>query len=118
MGGGTGLTVPRDRETVTARGVEPEDQILRQIEEEMTPPSGSQQVVRQPSDLSTVQLRIAREAPESTVARETPAISTRVTGEAGEGILGEKEPLFGGDEDDQRAVWNRRSLRLRRALGF
>jgi hypothetical protein len=118
MGGGTGLTVPRDRETVTARGVEPEDQILRQIEQEMTPPSGSQQVVRQPSDLSTVQLRIAREAPESTAVRETPSISTRVTGEAGEGILGEKEPLFGGDEDDQRAVWNRRSLRLRRALGF
>ena len=118
MGGGTGLTVPRDRETVTARGVEPEDQILRQIEQEMTPSSGSQQVVRQPSDLSTVQLRIAREAPESTAARETPSISTRVTGEAGEGILGEKEPLFGGDEDDQRAVWNRRSLRLRRALGF
>jgi len=118
MGGGTGLTVPRDRETVTARGVEPEDQILRQIEEEMTPPSGSQQVVRQPSDLSTVQLRVAREAPESTAARETPAISTRVTGEAGEGILGEKEPIFGGDEDEQRAVWNRRSLRLRRALGF
>jgi hypothetical protein len=118
MGGGSGLTVPRDRETVTARGVEPEDQILRQIEQEMTPSSGSQQVVRQPSDLSTVQLRIAREAPESTAVRETPAISTRVTGEAGEGILGEKEPLFGGDEDDQRAVWNRRSLRLRRALGF
>jgi hypothetical protein len=118
MGGGTGLTVPRDRETVTERGVEPEDQILRQIEEEMTPPSGSQKVVRQPSDLSTVQLRVAREAPESTAARETPAISTRVTGEAGEGILGEKEPIFGGDEDEQRAVWNRRSLRLRRALGF
>jgi hypothetical protein len=48
----------------------------------------------------------------------TPAISTRVTGEALEGILGEKEPLFGGDEDEQRAVWNRRSLRLRKALGL
>lgn len=45
-------------------------------------------------------------------------VSTRVTGEALAGILGEKEPLFGGDEDEQRAVWNRRSLRLRRALGL
>jgi predicted nucleic acid-binding Zn-ribbon protein len=48
----------------------------------------------------------------------TPGISSRVTGEALVGILGEKEPLFGGDEDDQRAVWNRRSLRLRKALGL
>jgi predicted nucleic acid-binding Zn-ribbon protein len=45
-------------------------------------------------------------------------VSPRVTGEALVGILGEKEPLFGGDEDEQRAVWNRRSLRLRRALGL
>jgi hypothetical protein len=48
----------------------------------------------------------------------TPGISSRVTGEALVGILGEKEPLFGGDEDEQRAVWNRRSLRLRKALGL
>ena len=47
-----------------------------------------------------------------------PGISSRVTGEALVGILGEKEPLFGGDEDEQRAVWNRRSLRLRKALGL
>ena len=53
-------------------------------------------------------------------AREAgaPGISSRVTGEALVGILGEKEPLFGGDEDEQRAVWNRRSLRLRKALGL
>lgn len=49
---------------------------------------------------------------------ETPGIPSRVTGEALVGILGEKEPLFGGDEDEQRAVWNRRSLRLRKALGL
>jgi hypothetical protein len=91
---------------------------LRQIEEEMYPSAGDQKVVRQPSDLSTVQLRVSGETPAASAVRETPAISTRVTGEAGEGILGEKEPLFGGDEDEQRAVWNRRSLRLRRALGF
>lgn len=50
--------------------------------------------------------------------RGTPGIPSRVTGEALVGILGEKEPLFGGDEDEQRAVWNRRSLRLRKALGL
>jgi hypothetical protein len=49
---------------------------------------------------------------------ETPGIPSRVTGEALVGILGDKEPLFGGDEDEQRAVWNRRSLRLRKALGL
>ena len=50
---------------------------------------------------------------------ETTPFGSRVTGEALEGILGEKEPLFGGDEDEQRAVWNRRSLRLlSRALGL
>lgn len=50
---------------------------------------------------------------------ETTPFASRVTGQALEGILGEKEPLFGGDEDEQRAVWNRRSLRLlSRALGL
>jgi hypothetical protein len=50
--------------------------------------------------------------------REPVSLSSRITGEALASILGEKEPLFGGDEDEQRAVWNRRSLRLRRALGL
>jgi len=42
----------------------------------------------------------------------------RVTGQDESGILGRKQPLFGGDEDLQRAEWNRRSLRLRRLLGL
>jgi hypothetical protein len=50
--------------------------------------------------------------------RPATPFSSRVTGEALAGILGAKEPLFGGDPDEQRAVWNRRSLRLRRALGL
>jgi hypothetical protein len=50
--------------------------------------------------------------------RPAAPFSSRVTGEALAGILGAKEPLFGGDPDEQRAVWNRRSLRLRRALGL
>jgi len=60
----------------------------------------------------------AVEAGDRTREAGTPGISSRVTGEALVGILGEKEPLFGGDEDEQRAVWNRRSLRLRKALGL
>ena len=42
----------------------------------------------------------------------------RVTGQDESGILGRKGPIFGGDEDLQRAEWNRRSLRLRRLLGL
>lgn len=63
---------------------------------------------------------VAGERAAARPAREAsaPGISSRVTGESLVGVLGEKEPLFGGDEDNQRAVWNRRSLRLRRALGL
>jgi len=32
-------------------------------------------------------------------------------------IVGQKEPVFGGEEDAQQDVWNTRSLRLRKALG-
>jgi hypothetical protein len=32
-------------------------------------------------------------------------------------IVGQKEPVFGGEEDTQQDVWNTRSLRLRKALG-
>ena len=64
--------------------------------------------------LSTVRIRPTVQRQD----RQTPGIPSRVTGEALAGILGEKEPLFGGDEDEQQAVWNRRSLRLRKALGL
>jgi hypothetical protein len=50
--------------------------------------------------------------------RATQGIPQRVTAQSVEGILGDKEPLFGGDDDEQRAIWNRRSLRLRKALGL
>ena len=125
MGGGTGLTVPKEGGTVTERGFVPEDEILRQIQEELYPtPSfgggeGETEVTRQPLDTGTLQVMGSGTTRGVDFARgETPGISPRVTGEAAAGILGEKEPLFGGDEDKQRAVWNRRSLRLRRALGF
>jgi hypothetical protein len=38
--------------------------------------------------------------------------SSRVTGEALASILGAKEPIFAGDPEKQRAVWNKRSLKL------
>jgi hypothetical protein len=50
--------------------------------------------------------------------RPGEAAPYRVTGQDESGILGRKQPLFGGDEDLQRAEWNRRSLRLRRLLGL
>ena len=59
--------------------------------------------------------RVVFDTPETP---ESQPFGSRVTGEALASILGEKEPLFGGDEDEQRAVWNRRSLRLRKALGL
>jgi hypothetical protein len=34
------------------------------------------------------------------------------------GIIGKKQPIFGSDEDEQSAEWNRRSLRLRKILGL
>jgi uncharacterized protein (DUF2164 family) len=69
--------------------------------------------------MTTVTIRPGRDRQVGTQARgQTPGIPSRVTGEALVGILGEKEPLFGGDEDQQQAVWNRRSLRLRKALGL
>jgi hypothetical protein len=53
-----------------------------------------------------------------TFARPAEGAPYRVTGQDESGILGRKQPLFGGDEDLQRAEWNRRSLRLRRLLGL
>ena len=76
---------------------------------------------------------VAPETPEETATGVPPAIISigkrlptrqgeaapyRVTGQDESGILGRKQPLFGGDEDLQRAEWNRRSLRLRRLLGL
>jgi hypothetical protein len=117
MGGGQGLTVPVEGGTVSEAGFTPEGEILRQIEEELypSPDFGTPES----ADLSSGAVRVVRETQSPQGGRgETPGISQRVTGEALAGILGEKEPLFGGDEDEQRAVWNRRSLRLRNALGI
>ena len=110
MGGGQGLSVDVEGGKVTEEGF---------ISEDYQRPLGVEYDTSRPFTAAVV----SRESPEmagriSGGRGETPGIGTRVTGEALTGILGEKEPLFGGDDDDQRAVWNRRSLRLRKALGL
>jgi hypothetical protein len=54
------------------------------------------------------------------VKQPQPAsISPRVVGSSPvAAIIGEKEPIFGGEPDPQQDVWNVRSLRLRKALGL
>jgi len=54
-----------------------------------------------------------------TTRRAAPrSISPRVVGTSPTAaIVGQKEPIFGGEEDAQQSVWNTRSLRLRKALG-
>jgi hypothetical protein len=58
-------------------------------------------------------------SPATVGRRATPSsISPRVVGTSPvAAIVGEKEPIFGGEEDAQQSVWNTRSLRLRKALG-
>jgi hypothetical protein len=58
-------------------------------------------------------------APANVRNRRAQSISPRVVGVAPvAAIIGEKEPIFGGEPDPQSDVWNVRSLRLRRALGL
>lgn len=45
-------------------------------------------------------------------------VSPRATGQGAAAIVGDKEPIFGGEPDQQQEVWNERSLRLRKALGL
>jgi hypothetical protein len=64
----------------------------------------------QPLDVRPARGSTRRAAPSS--------ISPRVVGTSPTAaIVGEKEPIFGGEEDAQQSVWNTRSLRLRKALG-
>jgi hypothetical protein len=64
----------------------------------------------QPMDVRPARGSTRRAAPSS--------ISPRVVGtNPTAAIVGEKEPIFGGEEDAQQSVWNTRSLRLRKALG-
>jgi len=63
-----------------------------------------------PMDVRPARGSIRRAAPSS--------ISPRIVGTSPTAaIVGQKEPIFGGEEDAQQSVWNTRSLRLRKALG-
>jgi hypothetical protein len=46
------------------------------------------------------------------------SLSSRQVGQGAAGIVGDKDPTFGGDPNVQQDVWNVRSLRLRKALGL
>lgn len=76
-----------------------DDELLAAIEESFRP----------------MDVRIARVAGR----RTTPmSVSPRAVGTSPTAaIVGQKEPIFGGEEDAQQDVWNSRSLRLRKALG-
>jgi hypothetical protein len=67
------------------------------------------------ADFKPLDVRPAR----GSTRRAAPSsISPRVVGTSPTAaIVGEKEPIFGGEEDAQQSVWNTRSLRLRKALG-
>lgn len=114
-------TEDRPEETITEQPVDIEDLITdEEIMRIITEITGGGEVTTATTgeftptlDLSTPVTRTP-----SSITREPRSISPRVTGEALSGLLKPKEPLFGGDEDAQRAVWNRRSLRLRKALGL
>lgn len=77
-----------------------DDELLAAIEESFQP----------------MDVRIARVAGRRGAA--PMSVSPRVVGTSPTAaIVGEKEPIFGGEEDAQQDVWNSRSLRLRKALG-
>ncbi len=63
-----------------------------------------------PMDVRPARGSTRRAAPSSISPR---AVGTSPTA----AIVGDKEPIFGGEPDQQQDVWNTRSLRLRKALG-
>jgi hypothetical protein len=82
-----------------------DEELLAAIEESV------QQEGFKPLDVSIATAPRRRSAtPMSVSAR---AVGTSPTA----AIVGQKEPVFGGEEDAQQDVWNTRSLRLRKALG-
>lgn len=107
-------------ETITEQPVDIEDLITdEEIMRILTETTGGEPTTATPGEFTPVlDLSTPVTRTPSAITREPRSVSPRVTGEALSGLLKPKEPLFGGDEDAQRAVWNRRSLRLRRALGL
>ena len=104
-----GITVPPPGDETPTGGVTPEPDVTEPTPEDEQPPPKDED---KETPLSPV---VIYDPPSS---RGTPGIPSRVTPEAVTGILGPKEPLFGSDDDPQVALWNRRSLRLRKALGL
>lgn len=114
-GGGEGLAEqPADLESMT------DEELLALLEDSMdfdveetplVPPDATGEGF-QPLDVRT-----ARGSRTGTPYQSS--ISARVVGSSPTAaIVGDKEPIFGGDEGVQSEAWNTRSLRLRKALGL
>jgi hypothetical protein len=114
-GGGEGLAEqPADLEAMT------DEELLALLEDSMdfdveetplVPPDATGEGF-QPLDVRT-----ARGSRTGTPYQSS--ISPRVVGSSPTAaIVGDKEPIFGGDEGVQSEAWNTRSLRLRKALGL
>jgi len=114
-GGGDGLAeTPADLESMT------DEELLALLEDSMDfdveetpliPPDDTGEGFR-PLDVRT-----ARGSRTGTPYQSS--ISARAVGSSPTAaIVGDKEPIFGGDEGVQSEAWNTRSLRLRKALGL
>jgi hypothetical protein len=113
-GGGEGLAEqPADLEAMT------DEELLALLEDSMDFDVEETPLVP-PDDIGEFQPLDARTAGGS--RRGTPyqsSISARAVGSSPTAaIVGNKEPIFGGDEGVQSEAWNTRSLRLRKALGI
>jgi hypothetical protein len=101
--------------------ITPEEEDEEGLEEEAAPAPAPEEPVAEGEEAAPTSPEIVptiTTAGRRTFARPAEGAPYRVTGQDESGILGRKQPLFGGDEDLQRAEWNRRSLRLRRLLGL
>jgi hypothetical protein len=85
-----------------------DEELIEYLNQEfpLTPPEAD----FQPMDVRPARGSIRRAPPSSISPR---AVGTSPTA----AIVGDKEPIFGGEPDQQQDVWNTRSLRLRKALG-
>ena len=113
-GGGEGLAEqPADLEAMT------DEELLALLEDSMDFDVEETPLVP-PDDTGEFRPLDARTAGGS--RRGTPyqsSISARAVGSSPTAaIVGNKEPIFGGDEGVQSEAWNTRSLRLRKALGI
>lgn len=113
--------ITRELEPVRPPTEEPEapEEPVDESEEPPAPEDLTEETPEEPTQPPVLPPGVVTLPPPSQQFRFVPQTAPyRVTGMDESGILGRKGPIFGGDEDLQRADWNRRSLRLRRLLGL